>query len=188
MNLSTLPDEELLNQFKQDRNPDFFAELFRRHESHVLKKCYRHLKDEDDAKDVSQEVFVRLFTKSHTYQPNLPFEPWLNRIISNRCTDHIKQDKTELHEEISRKIVDNIEEEIDTEEVNRPTVEILEELLERVDGEDKLILLQKYRYGWSIKQIAQSLKLNENTVKSRLKRTREELQRLLIRYSNSSFK
>ena len=93
MDLSTLPDEELLSQFQQDRSSDFFAELFRHHEPHVIDKCYRHLKDRDEAKDVSQEVFLRVFTRYHTYQPHLPFRPWLNRIVSNRCIDHIKQNK-----------------------------------------------------------------------------------------------
>ncbi|MGB3589069.1 MAG: hypothetical protein WBA23_21155 [Tunicatimonas sp.] len=53
MNLSTLSDGELLSQFQQDRSPDFFAELFRRYEAHVIDKCYRYLKDRDDAQDVS---------------------------------------------------------------------------------------------------------------------------------------
>ena len=186
MDLSTLPDEELFSQFKQDRSPDYFAELFRRHEPHVVDKCYRHLKDRDDAQDVSQEVFLRLFTKSHTYQAHLPFKPWLNRIISNRCKDHIKQDKTGLHQEISRKIADTLEEEIDTESVKRPTVEILEELLDKISGRNKLILTLKYKQHWSIKEIAQTLSLSENTVKSYLKRAREELQKLLDHYSDSS--
>ena len=66
MDLSILPDEELLNRFKESHNPDFFSELIRRYEPYVLKNCYQHLKSKDDAQDVSQEVFLRLFTKSHT--------------------------------------------------------------------------------------------------------------------------
>ncbi|MGB3589068.1 MAG: RNA polymerase sigma factor [Tunicatimonas sp.] len=128
---------------------------------------------------------MRVFTKSHTYQTHLPFKPWLHKIISNRCTDHIKQDKTNLHQEISSKIADTIEEEIDTESVIRPTTEILEDLLEKVSGRSKLILTLKYKQHWSIREIAQTLNLNENTVKSHLKRTREELQKLLEQYSNS---
>lgn len=116
----------------------------------------------------------------------LPFKPWLNQIISNRCVDHIKQDKKELHQEISKKIADTIEEEIDAESVNRPTVEILEELMEKISGRNKLILTLKYKQHWSIKEIAQTLNLNENTVKSHLKRAREELQKLLDRYADSS--
>ena len=183
MDLFTLTDEELFDRFKQDRSPDSFAELFRRHEPHVTDRCYRHLRDRDDAKDVSQEVFLRVFTKSHTYQVHLPFKPWLNRIIHNRCIDHVKQDKTELHQEISRKIADTIEEEIDIESVSRPTTEILEELLEQVSGRNKLILTLKYKQHWSIKEIAYTLNLDENTVKSYLKRAREELQKLLVKYA-----
>ena len=186
MDLSVLPDEELLHQFQQHGAPIFFSELVRRHEPEVLRRCYQHLKDRDNAKDVSQEVFLRLLTKSASYQPGLPFKPWLGRIVHNRCMDHLKQDKKDLHQEISSRIADTLEEEIDTEGVMRPTVEILQELLEKVSGEEKLILLLKYEQRWPVLAIQKSLNLNENTVKSRLKRSREKLKALLTQYSEAS--
>lgn len=186
MNLSRLSDEELLHRFQEYGTANFFSELVRRYEAEVLKKCYQRLRDREAAKDVSQEVFLRLLTRSGTYQAGLPFKPWLGRIIHNRCIDHLKQDKTGLHQEISHKIVDTLEEEIDTEDITRPTVEILQELLEKVSGEEKLILLLKYEQQWSIQTIQQSLELSESAVKQRLKRSREKLQRLLTQYSQAS--
>ena len=185
MNYATLSDEELLEEFKQNNDPKSFAELVRRHEVKIVERCYQRLKNREDAQDVSQEVFLRLLTKSHTFRAGLPFEPWLNTIINNRCRDHVKQDKAELHEEISNKIVDTLEEEIDTEEVDRPTVEILQKLLEQVSGEAKLILLLKYEQGWSIKTIQESLGLEESAVKQRLKRSRDKLRKLLDQYSSN---
>ena len=188
MDLSILPDEELLSLFNRHRTPALFSELVRRHQSQVLEKCRQYLKDEDDAKDVSQEVFLRLFTKSYTYRSPLPFKPWLGQIIHNRCVDHLKQDKNDLHQEISQRIADTIAEEMDTEAVSVPTIEVLHELLasEEVGGEDKFILLLKYEQHWSVQAIAASLRLNENTVKSRLKRSREKLRGLFAQYSSSS--
>ena len=188
MNMSTLTDEELLSLFKQHGTHNFFSELVDRHEQRIIKKCYQHLRNKDDAQDVSQEVLILLLTKSHTYQSHLSFIPWLNAIIWHRCIAHLNQNKKELHLEISKKIANAIEEEIDTEAVSLPTVEILQKLLalEEVTGEDQTILFLKYGEGWSIKAIAESLNLNENTVKSRLKRTRERLQKLFIRYSDVS--
>ena len=185
MNYAILSDEELLEEFKRNNDAKPFAELVQRYEAKVTERCRRRLKNKEDAQDVSQEVFLRLLTKSHTYRTGLPFEPWLNTIINNRCRDHIKQDKAELHEEISNKIVDTLEEEVDTEEANRPTIEILRELLEQVSGEVKLILLLKYEQGWSIKTIQESLSLEESAVKQRLKRSRDKLRKLLDQHSSN---
>ncbi|MGB3852657.1 MAG: RNA polymerase sigma factor [Tunicatimonas sp.] len=184
MELNQLPDERLLGLFQQQQDHIIFSELVNRHRPYVVKRCFYYLKDQDDAQDVAQEVLIRLLTKSETYRSDAPFMPWLNTIIRNRCVDHLNQDKKELHQEISRKIEETIEEAYDTDEVDKPTVEILEELLEQVDGEEKLLLLLKYRQGWSVQDIQRSLSLNENTVKSKLKRSREKLRKLLTDYRN----
>jgi RNA polymerase sigma-70 factor (ECF subfamily) len=186
MDVTTYSDEELFGKFQQNQDPHLFSELARRYTLHILKKCQQHLKNMEDAQDVSQEVLLRLLTKAHTYQAHLPFRPWLNQVIHNRCMDHLQQDKQRLHQEISTKIVDTVEEVEDTETVMRPTTEILEELLEKMSGEDKLLLVLKYQQRWSVQAIQQLLNLNENTIKSRLKRNREKLQQLLAQYSESS--
>ena len=70
-------------------------------------------------------------------------------------------------------------EEVDTEDIVKPTVDILEELLEQISGEEKLLLLLKYQQGWSIKTIQQSLQISESAVKVRLSRTREKMRKLI---------
>ena len=182
MKLQELSDENVLHLFKQQQHPSAFSELVSRHRPYIVRRCYGYLKDEEDAQDVTQEVLIRLLTKSETYRSDAPFMPWLNTIIRNRCIDHLNQDKEALHQEISRKIEETIEEAYDTDEVDKPTVEILEELLEQVGGEEKLLLLLKYRQGWSVQDIQRSLDLNENTVKSKLKRSREKLRKLFANY------
>lgn len=186
MDITTCSDEELLRQFQQKQDPHLFSELIRRYTPYILNKCHQQLKNKEDALDVSQEVLLRLLTKAHTYQTHLPFRPWLHQIIHNRCVDHLQQNKKRLHQEISDKIVNLIEDVEDTEAVVRPTTEILEELLERISGEDKLLLVLKYQQRWSVQDIQRVLPLNENTIKSRLKRNREKLQQMLAQYLDTS--
>ena len=185
MKLQELSDEKVLHIFSQQKDPVIFEELVRCHQKRIVSRCYSYLKNRDDAQDVAQEVLIRLFTKADNYNSDAPFDPWLNTIIRNRCMDHIRQDKRELHEEVSRKIEESLLEDYDTEEVLKPTLEVLEELLEQVTSEEKLILFLKYRRKWSIQAIAQSLNVNENTVKSKIKRSWEKLQRLFLTYSNN---
>ena len=152
-----------------------------RYEKRVIHQCKQYLKDEETAKDVSQEVFIRLLTKIGSFRQEAAFATWLHTIVHNRCTDHLRKDKKALHQEISREIVEILEEELDTDNVEKPTTEILEELLEKIRGEEKLLLL-KYREGWSVKEITQSLNISASAVKMRLDRTKAKVEKLLEKY------
>lgn len=124
-----------------------------------------------------------MLTKLDQFHPEkASFKGWLFIIVRNRCYDHRRQDKTALNEEISRKTVDTLEEELDTNELTKPTVEILMELMEQINGEEKRLLMLKYHHGYSLRDIQQALGLSESCVKNRLFRVRQKLQKLLDKY------
>ncbi len=75
-----------------------------------------------------------------------------------------------------------MQEEMETEDIVKPTVELLEELMEKISGQGKLVLLLKYHKGWSIKEIQNSLEVSESTVKMRLSRSREKINYLFDVY------
>ena len=184
MNLQQLDDETVLAQFGPD-NSRLLEELVRRFQEEVLKECYRYVKNIEEAQDVTQEVWIRVITKLPQYDRTKKFRPWLFTIVRNRCFDHIQQDRKLLHQELSRKILDSLQEEIETEDMMKPTVEVLEELMEKISGQGKLILLLKYHQGWSIKEIQTSLGVSESTVKMRLARAREKIQQLYDAYKKA---
>jgi len=103
--------------------------------------------------------------------------------VRNRCINHKKKNNKHFHQEISRSLIEKFEDKIDTDTLNKPTIEILEELLEKISGEGKLILLLKYKEGWSIETIQKSLNLSESAVKMRLSRIKGKLNVLLEKYS-----
>ena len=59
-------DEGLTTRFSHQGKSHSSSKLVQRYEKHIADKCYYYLKDGDDVKDVSQEVFVRLHTKAYT--------------------------------------------------------------------------------------------------------------------------
>ncbi len=190
MNLSDYSDEQLAIQFRENRDPRLLTELVNRHHPHIIQQCRHRVKDAEAAKDISQEVLIRVMTKIDSYQQEADgqsrcFATWLNTIVCNRCVDHLRQNKRDLHREISQKIEDTLEEELDTDNVEKPTVEILEEMLEKISGEEKLIFLLKYKEKWSLKEIQLVTGLSESAVKMRLSRTKEKIQQLLTRYTVS---
>ncbi len=191
MELTNLSDEALVTHYRQEgrdpRDPKLLAELVRRHETRVISACALHVKDRETARDLAQEVWIRVFTKLDQFRPErAAFVGWLFIIVRNRCHDHRRRDKHHLHEEISRKIVDRLEDDLDTEGVVKPTVEILRELMELISGEEKRLLSLRYDQGYSIKEVQHIMGLSEPCVKTRVARARHKLQQLLEKYREAS--
>ena len=188
MDCTYLTDLEITQRYVQDADPRLFAELVRRHQPNVVQQCWRLVKDADVAQDISQEVWIRVLTKLHQFRADRPFGGWLSIIVRNRCYDHLQQDKRLLHQEISRKVIDTLKEEeaLETEDFTKSTIEILEELLGQIGGEEKLLLLLKYEQRWSIKAIQQNMQLSESAVKSQLFRTKKKLYKLLNVYRKNN--
>lgn len=188
MDFSQLSDEALIIQHRHSepgqRNPKLLSELVKRYQDQVVQRCRFHLKDADAAWDTSQEVWIRVLEKLPQFNAEVKFPPWLFTIVHNRCYDHLHQNKQQHPQSLSRKIIDTLEE-LNTEDIIVPTGEILEELREKLTGEEKLLLKVKYEYGWSVKAIQQSLGISESGVKMRLLRVREKMQKLLKEYQAS---
>ena len=178
MSLSALSDEELIVQLQQELKPRLMNELVARHRPTIVKNCYRHLRNREEAEDVAQEVLIRIVTKLPTFRREGPFAAWRDKIVYNRCSDHLKKDKQHLHQEISERIADTFAEEVDNQLKDAPTVEELNQLMEEISREAKSILLLKCERGWSGRAIEEALHLSEGAVKMRLHRVRAKLQRL----------
>ena len=73
MELTNLSDEVLVTHYRQEgrdpRDHKLLAELVRRHETLVISACARHVKDRETARDVAQEVWIRVLTKLDQFQP-----------------------------------------------------------------------------------------------------------------------
>jgi RNA polymerase sigma factor (sigma-70 family) len=182
MHNQQLTDEEIAVRLKENFDATLFTILVHRYEKSIIRQCKEYLKDEETAKDVSQEVFIRLLTKIGSFRQEAAFATWLRTIIHNRCTDHLRKDKKALHKEISGEIAATLEAELDTDDIEKPTTEILEELLEKIKGEEKLLLMLKYREGWTVKEIQHALQISESAVKMRLERTKAKIDHFLEKY------
>src|SRR5574341_445043 len=68
-----------------------FARLVEAHKRAVYGLCLRLLDHPEEARDASQETFVRAFTALHTFDPSQPFAPWVLRIARNHCLDQLRR-------------------------------------------------------------------------------------------------
>jgi len=87
---SGLADEELVGRVLSGRE-DFFEVLVRRYQSRVVGHVARMVGSREDALDLSQEIFLRVFGALDRYNPSYKFSTWLFRIAGNAAIDHLRK-------------------------------------------------------------------------------------------------
>ena len=169
-------DEERLLKGLMAAKPDAQQKLFDLYSGKMMAVCYRYAKSREEAEDILQEGFMRVFRKIELYTGTGSFEGWLRRVFTNVAIRHY-QKSSRLH------IVSGIE---DYEE--EPGENLMDHYFE---AEDLLKMIQSlpdgYRMvfnlfaieGYSHEEIAAQLGISEGTSKSQLARARRSLQRML---------
>jgi RNA polymerase sigma-70 factor (ECF subfamily) len=89
-----IPDEELVRRFQETGSSDCFAELFARHRRRVYMACRGFFADGAAAEDATQEAFVRIYQKIHSFHGG-NFTGWLTRIAKNVCIDEWRKRRSE---------------------------------------------------------------------------------------------
>ena len=82
-NLRDLDDSALVERIQYDNDRRAFSELVRRHQVVVYRSCYRILGNREDARDASQEAFLRAYRKLDTFQGRSAFKTWMLRLAMN---------------------------------------------------------------------------------------------------------
>ena len=85
--------EEAILQGCLKNQPAAQQELYSKYSPKMLSVCYRFARNREDAEDMLQEGFIRVFTQLHQFQNNGSFEGWIRRIIVHTCINHLKKYK-----------------------------------------------------------------------------------------------
>jgi RNA polymerase sigma-70 factor, ECF subfamily len=88
--LTSLPDEQLVARILAGHGQDF-EELVRRHQGAIYNFLLRMVRDPDEAMDLSQEVFLKVFCSLERFDPRFRFTTWMYRIASNAAIDQIRK-------------------------------------------------------------------------------------------------
>src|SRR5438477_681658 len=75
-----------------------FDELMLRYERQIYRVCYRFVENREDAMDLAQEVFIRVFEHLPTFRRESSLKTWLYRIAMNHCINHVKKHSREFVE------------------------------------------------------------------------------------------
>jgi RNA polymerase sigma-70 factor (ECF subfamily) len=174
---------------------DAFDTLIRRHQDRVYNQAWRLLGDHDEANDLAQEVFVRVFRKIHLYRGEAAFSTWLYRVTHNLAKNRWKQ-----MERRGRSRTISLDQPRSEDDDDRPLDkpddspgprqqaegrELLGHLdreLQALGHEHREVLVLRFVENLSYEEIAEVLGANLGTVKSRICRARQELRRRMETY------
>lgn len=172
---------------------DAFEDLVLANQNKVYSLALRMVGNEEDARDMSQEAFIRAFNSLGGFRGDSKFSVWLYRLTTNICIDFIrscgKRQSLSLTYESNES--DGAEMEIADErfspELGLERQEVRQSVrdgLETLTPEYRSILLLREINGLTYEEIGHSLGLEEGTVKSRLFRARRKLSEYLLKDGN----
>lgn len=173
--LSYLSDNDLIIQARNGNN-SAFTNLFYRYDKKVFSIAAQYFQSSDDAKDVYQEVFLRVYKGLRKFEFRSEFSTWLFRVTTNVCLTHKAQYKK--HQNISISPDENDEspkldlkssdDEPDQQLINSETKGKIQRAIETLAPKQKMAFKLKHLHDYKIKEIAKMMDCSEGTVKKYL--------------------
>ena len=172
-----------------------WEEIVQRYHRRIYNICYRFAGTSDDAQDLTQEVFIKMFRTLNTYDVSKgAFMTWVTTITRNLLVDHFRKTKQDRvtdsldtpfseHEDaqpLGEQIADSSRPP-DAQVQGREMRETVHQALQKLSPELREAVILRDLQDMDYREIAATLKVPEGTVKSRINRGRAELARLLQR-------
>jgi RNA polymerase sigma-70 factor, ECF subfamily len=172
-----------------------WEEIVRQYNRRIYNVCYRFTGSADNADDLAQEVFIKLYRTLDSYSPEKgAFATWVMTMTRNLLVDHFRKTKQDrvtdsldaglTEEEDSISLGDKIQDSgpsADERIQRRETQEMVQKAIQKLSPELREAVILRDLQDMDYKEIAVALKVPEGTVKSRINRGRMELARLLSR-------
>ncbi len=149
--------------------------LYQHFYSYAMSICLRYAADKEEAQEILNDGFLKVFTKLHAYDRAKPFQMWLRRIMINTCIDYYRKRKRALqHVEVDKayqvKEEANVLDEISAQEI----LNLVQELPPSYRLVFNLYVIEGYKH----EEIAEQLGIHVGTSKSNLAKARKHLKRM----------
>ncbi|HVN63953.1 MAG TPA: RNA polymerase sigma factor [Candidatus Binataceae bacterium] len=180
-------DEDLIAEILGGQTASF-TELSARHRTRIERLCKRFFHDDELARDITQESFIRAFAALPSYRAEMPFGGWLRTIVVNLCYDELRRRKRRPEELVAdfsapeaqwMRLVNEASPEdlVGEAEARRESHDLAHRLLDTLKPEDRMVMVMKESEDMSVADIAQALGWSEAKVKIRAFRARAALRK-----------
>ena len=166
-------------------DPAAFDVIVRRWKNRVFRLAMRFFRRPEDAEDVTQEVFLKLYRTAATYRSDAPFEHYLLRVATNACIDRLRATRRRREEVLSALAADTgawLDRALAGEALEAQQAEaakgLAAELLATLPPRDRTVLVLMDLEGLSAREVAEATGSTRAAVKVRAMRARRALRRL----------
>jgi RNA polymerase sigma-70 factor, ECF subfamily len=185
------PEVDSLVRAAQRGDQDAFEQLVRAYDQSVLRLAMNLLRSPEDARDVYQEAFLRVFRNLHSFRFDCSFHTWLYRIVTNICLDQLRKRKVRKEEsavvETAEGVIDRtggFEEEsaaANPERVtwNRQLGRRIDGALEELTPRERMVFELRHYQGLRLRNIGEILGTTEEAAKNCLFRATQKMRTLL---------
>jgi len=182
-----LAEEDNLVQKAREGDTRAFAELVRAHQQFAYHVALRALNNTQDAEDIVQEAFVKVWESLTSFRHDSRFRTWLYRIVMNLCFNQLPRlrkdinalDQDSIHLELS-------DTNLDMDPVLRlegkETLTFIQQQIKYLPDQYRIMLLLRYQQGCSYAEISEILDVPLGTVKTGIFRARERLKDAVYEY------
>lgn len=182
-------DLEIVNR-AQKGDSVAFEQLVMKYDRHVLNIAYGYRNNQDDADDIYQEVFLRVYKGIKNFQARSKFSTWLYRITVNVCIEFKRKEKVREHESLDNEVGDDentfayaatIDSGLSTDKevLDSEMNEIINSEVEKLPQQLRMAFTLKYYQGLKIKEISNMMNCTEGTIKGYLFTSSRKLRKKL---------
>lgn len=175
-----ITDQELLEHFYADHNNEWLGILLQRYTLLLLGVCMKYLKDEEDAKDSVQQIFLKVIQELQKYKVEY-FKSWLYMVAKNHCLMKLRDRHGKLTTEINDRLSSKAVEEGDKQAIlhDEHTLSLMEESLQELNPEQQQCVTLFYLQKKSYQQISEDTGYSMLQVKSYIQNGKRNLKLLV---------
>ena len=176
----SLSDNELLENYYQSKNQQWIGILLERYTLLLLGVCMKYLKNEEEARDAVQQIFLKVLTEVSKYKIDY-FKSWLYMVAKNHCLMKLRGSQGRQMKELKELAIEDAE--IDKTELlaNENAYNLLEQSIDELSEEQKQCVTLFYLKKCSYQQITDATGFTPMQVKSYIQNGKRNLRMLLER-------
>ena len=179
--MTTNKDQHQINQVLEG-NTNAFGVLVDQYKDLVFTLALRMLKNREEAEEVSQDTFIKIFKSLKKFKGDSKFSTWIYKVTYNTCLDRLKKNKRQQQvdsiDEFTEKHVYTIDNALEN-MVEAERLQAIQECISLLPSEDGFLVTLYYFEEQSLAEISKIISISANHVKVKLFRSRQKLARIL---------
>ena len=181
-----ITDQELLAKFNADHNNEWLGILLQRYTMLLLGVCMKYLKNEEEAKDSVQQIFLKVIQELQKYKVDY-FKSWIYMVAKNHCLMKLRDRQRKVPAELTEKLMAAPDEETDWSELVRTdlTLELMETSLKELNPAQEQCLILFYLEKKSYREISDTTGFSSLQVKSYIQNGKRNLRILIEKKLNT---